>query len=195
VDPVEFEVEDASEARYLTMINPVPIKGIGTALRVAARLPEQRFLVVESWPLDGRALAAIERVLAHLPNVRFIRRQVDMREVYGQTRILLVPSAWEEAGARVVREAQLSGIPAIVSRRGGLPEAAGAGAIVIDDPFDTDAWVAAIQSLTDDPARLRALGDAARAHAHSADYSAAVNVERFLHACRAAQDAATRTPT
>ena len=194
VDPAEFEVEAPSEAGYLTLINPVPIKGVGTVLRCAARLPEQRFLLVESWPLDRRALAAIERVLAHLPNVRFIRRQVDMRGVYGQTRILLVPSASEEAGARVVREAQLSGIPSIVSGRGGLPEAGGAGAIVIDDPFGTDAWVAAIQSLTGDPARLRALGEAARAHAHSDDYSTAVNVDRFLDACRAAQDAATRVP-
>src|SRR5262249_21620774 len=59
-------------------------------------------------------------------------RTDDMRTVYCDTRILLVPSQWEdETWGRVVSEAQLSGIPVITSDRGGLPESVGPGGIVL----------------------------------------------------------------
>jgi len=52
------------------------------------------------------------------------------RDLFAPTRVLLVPSL-VEAGARVVAEALLNGVPSLVSDRGGLPEMCnGAGAVL-----------------------------------------------------------------
>jgi glycosyltransferase involved in cell wall biosynthesis len=67
--------------------------------------------------------------------------------VYGRTKILLVPSLWEEAYGRVATEAQLSGIPVITSNRGGLPEAVGTGGITLDPEGPLEAWVVATRKL------------------------------------------------
>jgi glycosyltransferase involved in cell wall biosynthesis len=56
------------------------------------------------------------------------------RDIYAQTRVILVPSVIEEASGRVVAEAQLNGIPCLVSDRGGLPENCGEGGLVL--PLD-----------------------------------------------------------
>ncbi len=47
------------------------------------------------------------------------------REYFALTRMLLVPSVWEEPFGRVAAEAMVNGIPAIVSNRGALPEVVG----------------------------------------------------------------------
>lgn len=128
---------------FVTMINPIPVKGVEIALALAERLPQQQFLFVEGWGTDPAIVKRIER----LPNATYMTKQLDMRTVYSRTRVLLVPSRWEEAFGRVVVEAQASGIPVIASRTGGLPEAVGEGGILIDDYRDPDRWLAALQGL------------------------------------------------
>jgi glycosyltransferase involved in cell wall biosynthesis len=44
------------------------------------------------------------------------------KNIYAATRVLLVPSLWNEPAGRVAAEALLNGIPPLVSDRGGLPE-------------------------------------------------------------------------
>ena len=70
---------------------------------------------------------------AGLDNVSFLRQVADAREISRQTRLLLVPSVVEEGGPRVVREAQLSGIPVLGSPRGNVPDMLGEGGDVIED--------------------------------------------------------------
>ena len=55
---------------------------------------------------------------------------MDMRSVYRDTKVLLVPSQWLETWGRVATEAQFSGIPVLASRSGALPEAVGPGGIL-----------------------------------------------------------------
>jgi len=130
----------------VTMINPIPVKGVEIALALAAALPEQQFLFVEGWGTDPATVQRIE----HLPNAVYLRKQLDMRTVYARTRVLLVPSQWQEAFGRVVVEAQASGIPVIASRTGGLPEAVGDGGILIDDHRDPARWLSALRGLLED---------------------------------------------
>ncbi|HYH08325.1 MAG TPA: glycosyltransferase [Thermoanaerobaculia bacterium] len=130
----------------VTMINPIPVKGVEIALHLAAALPEQQFLFVEGWGTDPATVERIER----LPNAAYLRKQLDMRTVYARTRLLLVPSQWQEAFGRVVVEAQASGIPVIASRTGGLPGAVGDGGILIDDYRDPARWLSALRGLLDD---------------------------------------------
>lgn len=151
--PVDVEAyRTPRREECVTMVNPIPVKGVEIALSLAEALPRQEFLFVEGWGTDPAVVARIER----LPNATYLRKQLDMRAVYARTRVLLVPSQWQEAFGRVVVEAQASGIPVIASRTGGLPEAVGDGGILVDDYRDPAAWLAALQGVLDDPSDLSA---------------------------------------
>jgi len=170
---------------YVTLINAHKVKGLDTFLEVARRLPQVKFLLQESWKLKDDALAALQTRLAELPNVSFRHRVSDMREVYRASRLLLAPSVWEEGFGMVAVEAQSCGIPVIASARGGLPESVGDGGLLIKDYRHVDAWVAAVKSVLDSPARYADLSGRALAHARSADFSPPELARRFLAACEA----------
>ena len=55
-----------------------------------------------------------------LENVEILPPREKVSEIYAQTRILVVPSQWEETLARVSIEALANGIPVIGSAVGGL---------------------------------------------------------------------------
>jgi glycosyltransferase involved in cell wall biosynthesis len=168
---------------FLSMINPHRVKGLQTFLEVARRMPHERFLLVESWTLAPPALAALKEQLAGLPNVTFWHRVPDAAAIYRQTRLMLVPSVWEEAFGRVAIEAQSCGIPVIASRRGGLPESVGDGGVCIDAYLDPDAWVRAIAGVTGDRARYDALAARARAHASRDAFKPQEAARCFLAFC------------
>ncbi|HMQ73958.1 MAG TPA: glycosyltransferase, partial [Rubrivivax sp.] len=168
---------------FLTMINPHRVKGLDTFLDVARRMPHERFLLVESWTLAPPALADLQARLAALPNVTFWRRVPDAGQIYRRTRLMLVPSVWEEAFGRVAIEAQSCGIPVIASRRGGLQESVGDGGLCIAEHLDPDAWVRAIAGITGNPARYDDLAAKARAHADRDDFKPQEAARRFLAFC------------
>lgn len=168
---------------FLTMINPHRVKGLDTFLDVARRMPHERFLLVESWTLAPSALADLQARLAALPNVTFWRRVPDAGQIYRRTRLMLVPSVWEEAFGRVAIEAQSCGIPVIASRRGGLQESVGDGGLCIAEHLDPDAWVRAIAGITGNAARYDDLAAKARAHADRDDFKPQEAARRFLAFC------------
>jgi len=185
---------DGDPGGYITMINPHRVKGVETFLAIAARLPSEKFLLLESWKLDETALVALTEKLVRLPNVRFIRRVADMPSIYGQTKLLLVPSVWEEAFGRVAIEAQSCKIPVVASARGGLPEAVGDGGILIDDYLDAEVWVQTIQQLLKDKAAYDGLSRKAYAHATQGAFSTAASARRFLEICSGILEGAQRPP-
>jgi glycosyltransferase involved in cell wall biosynthesis len=144
-------------AEAVTMINPVPVKGVEIALALTEALPRQEFLFVEGWG----TVPAIEERIGRLPNATYVSKQMDMRAVYSRTRVLIVPSQWQEAFGRVVVEAQASGIPVIASRTGGLPEAVGRGGILIDDYRNPVRWLSALQGLLEDRSAWQDLSEKA----------------------------------
>lgn len=170
---------------WVTMVNPHAVKGLDTYLEVARRLPQRRFLLQESWKLGDAALAALQERLAALPNVHFQPRVPDMRQVYARTRLLLVPSVWEEGFGMVAVEAQSCGIPVLASARGGLAESVGSGGLLIDDYRNAGAWVAAVEGLLADEAAWRAASARALAHARSPAFDAGEQARRFLAVCAA----------
>lgn len=170
---------------FVTMVNPHAVKGLGTLLEIARRLPTRRFLLQESWKLDDAGLAALGERLAAVPNVTFQHRVPDMRQVYARTRLLLVPSLWEEGFGMVAVEAQSCGIPVVASARGGLPESVGSGGVLIDDYRNADAWVAAIEGLLGDDVAYRQWSARALAHARSDEFVPQQLAHRFLEVCSA----------
>ena len=164
---------------FLTFINPAAHKGVvpfaALAQRLARERPDIPILVVAS---GGRvaALAALPALADH--PALLVCPPRDPREIYGITKLLLVPTPGAEPFGRVAAEAMMNGIPPLVSDRGGLPEAVGAGGIVLPlpewlthaaDRLPTDAemspWFDTIVRLWDD--------DAAYATASAAAHQAA----------------------
>ena len=155
---------------FITMINPVGVKGIDTLLAIASQLPQKKFLLVESWRLNDDALQVLQARLTTLPNVRFQTRVADMCEIYRQTQLLLVPSHWEEGFGMVVIEAQSCKIPVIASARGGLIEAVGDGGLLIEDYRNVDRWLEAIDKVLDNKA-YTAHCEKAQQHAATPQFS------------------------
>jgi glycosyltransferase involved in cell wall biosynthesis len=52
---------------------------------------------------------------ACLPNLTVSGPVRNMRDIYAQTKVLVMPSKWEEAWGRVGTEAKFSGIPVVGS--------------------------------------------------------------------------------
>jgi glycosyltransferase involved in cell wall biosynthesis len=138
--------ERAPGKDYITLINPSPIKGVKVFIEITEKLKDRAFLCVGRMP----PLFEYRKRLLRLPNLRYVEWEPDMNRVYSQTRVLLVPSIWPEPFGRVCVEAMARGIPCIVSRRGGLPEAVGEAGVILDDPLHVDTWVDAILTLDND---------------------------------------------
>lgn len=173
----------ADPAGFITMINPVGVKGIDTLLAIAAQLPDERFLLVESWKLGDKALQQLHAQLTTLPNVRFQARVADMREIYRQTRLLLVPSLWEEGFGMVAIEAQSCRIPVIASARGGLVESVGNGGLLIKDYQNVERWLEAIRGVLGDQNSYASLSERAYQHASSTLFSPAHLATQFAGIC------------
>jgi len=168
----------------VTFINPHPYKGRDIALSLARLCPEIPFVFVESWRLSDQHRQQLNENLATLPNATLMRPQRDMRKVYERCKILLAPSMWEEAYGRVVTEAQLSGIPAIASTRGGLPEAVGTGGILLDPAQPITDWAAIIRKLWRDESEYAELSNAASTYAERPELSPAFQGDAWEEAMR-----------
>jgi glycosyltransferase involved in cell wall biosynthesis len=110
---------DPAAQRYITLINPCAYKGLPVFLALADALPQVPFLAVESWGTTDADRAA----LAARSNVTVMAGVDDMDQVYGQTRVLLMPSLWDETFGYSCVEAMLRGVPVLAADVGGLREA------------------------------------------------------------------------
>jgi len=107
------------DSGYVTMVNPCSYKGISIFLSLAEKLPFVKFAAIPFWGTSEKDHAALKR----LPNMTLLQPSPNLDDVFGQTKILLVPSVWGEAYGQVVVDAMLRGIPVLASNTGGLPEA------------------------------------------------------------------------
>jgi len=130
------------DPKYLTFINPSLAKGAGVVVQLAlmleAKRPDIKFEVIESRGNWHQLVKLITEKQGNprdsLHNVIVTPNTDDMRTVYQRSRVLLAPSLWWESGARVLAEAMLNGIPAVVTQNGGSPEMIQDGGIVIKMP-------------------------------------------------------------
>jgi len=163
IEPEPYRV--ASQGDAVLMVNPSVEKGVETFFRLAAARPAIPFLAVESWTVTDTWRTVLMNRARTLGNVELWPAVEDMREALARARIVLMPSIYEETYGRAVAEAQLSGIPALVSDRGALPETLGAGGRVAPLDGGIGPWLEALDSLWNDPAQYRACAAAALAEA------------------------------
>ncbi len=143
-------------------VNPTPVKGVQRVFELAAQCRDMSFLVVESWGLEPHWRALCQHRAQVLGNVQWLGPQTDMRPVYAQSRLLLMPSVWEESFGRTVIEAQLNGLPVLASQRGALPQTVGAGGLTLDPHAPVQVWEAALRRLLNEHTAFSA---AAQQHA------------------------------
>lgn len=148
--PVQARAYATTPGDRVTLINLRPMerspggmlmgKGSEVFWALAQRMPDVGFLGVRGGygGQDVRDLPNVE-VLDHVPH-HAMRDQV-----YGRTRVLLMPSSYESWGRTAV-EAYASGIPVIAHPTPGLVEACGDAGIFCDRE-DLDAWETALRRL------------------------------------------------
>jgi hypothetical protein len=173
--PIDWStVVAATESRaFVTFVNPSRHKGVMLFARLAdmlgSRRPDIPILVVQSAQSGGS--------LNDIPGIDFSRYPQIMAappvpapaDYFALTRILLVPSVWEEPFGRVAAEAMINGVPPLVSNRGALPDViggdfanGGAGRVLpvpdgmsqrsttLPSEHDVEPWFHAVCSVWDD---------------------------------------------
>jgi glycosyltransferase involved in cell wall biosynthesis len=170
---------------FVTFVHPAPHKGLLVFARLAdmlgSRRPDIPILVVQSGQSGGSLNAIPGLDFTAYPQIMAAPPVPTPADYFALTRILVVPSVWEEPFGRVAAEAMINAIPPIVSNRGALPQVvggdfyAGGGGRVVPIPdwmtFKTmrlpseqevEPWYDAVCALWDDPALYHAV--AIRAH-------------------------------
>jgi glycosyltransferase involved in cell wall biosynthesis len=163
VHPDRYHVDRSAFAQHITLINLSEAKGAPLFWALAEMMPDRKFLGVRG----GYGEQIVPDPIP--PNVTILSHTPDINAVYGLTRILLMPSAYESWG-RVGIEAAASGIPTIAHPTPGLRESLGDAGIFAHREFPV-AWLAAIEAL-DDPARYRHASDTALARSAELDPTA-----------------------
>jgi glycosyltransferase involved in cell wall biosynthesis len=164
------------------------VKGLDIALNIARQCPHIPFSFVEGWAISERDRSKLQQKIAALPNVKLVKSQKDMRKVYKRCKVLLAPSVCEEGYGRVVTEAQISGIPVIASRRGGLPEAVGTGGLLIDPDASIDEWVQSIREFWQNEKLYKEKSIAAYNYAQREEMSITNQIDAYERALLAARN-------
>lgn len=134
VNPDDYETD---HGKCVTLVNLWEDKGSEIFYEMAKRFPNVPFLGVKG----GYGA----QVIRELPNVTIMDHTDNMRSVYSQSKIMLMPSKYESFG-RVGVEAAASGIPTIAHPTPGLLESLGDSGTFADRE-DLDAWEEALRDL------------------------------------------------
>lgn len=134
----------------ITLVNHNEHKGAHVLFALAEMMPERRFIAVEGG--HGNQVPIPE----HLTNIEHWAQNPDMRPVWKQTRLVLMPSVYESYGLVSV-EAGASGIPTLANPTPGLQEALG-GAGFWCNRDDVQAYADTIEWLDDDAMYRHASG-------------------------------------
>jgi len=185
--PIDWStvVAPVDSRAFVTFVHPSPHKGLFLFARLADMLgstrPDIPILVVQSGH-SGGSLNAIPGVdFGRYPQIMAAPPVPAPADYFALTRILLVPSVWQEPFGRVAAESMINAIPPIVGDRGSLPHVvggdflAGGGGLVRSIPEwltpdtmklpteeEIGPWYDAVCRLWDDPALYTSVAARAR---------------------------------
>jgi glycosyltransferase involved in cell wall biosynthesis len=168
----------------VTMVNPCAYKGLPIFLALADARPGVRFHAVPTWGATRADLTALRA----RPNITIVEPADDIGEILSGTRVLVMPSLWDETFGYTSVEAMLRGVPVLAADVGGLSEAklgvpyllpvrpitryrahSAAGAPARPAPVvpgqDPAPWLAALDLLMTEPSHYTEISDRSRAAA------------------------------
>ncbi len=179
VDLERYKLKKDALGDYITLLHPYPHKGVEFFLELAREMPERTFLVAAG---VGPNYKKIKPVLLSIPNIKLAAFTSSPQDLYRASRVVLVPSIWQEAFSRVILEAMCTGTPVITSGTGGMKQTGGAAAIHIPvysktGEFNVKEWRSAIEAL-DDENHYRLIQDKmlARINEYEADLAQALSL-------------------
>lgn len=167
VDYRDYEGVKGNPKGYITLINHCDWKGGRNLIEIAKAMPDLKFLAIRG--------SYYEQLTEDVPNIEYRPRTTDMKAVYRETALLLMPS-WKESWGQTAIEAASCGIPTIASTAEGLKEALGPNGVFVERqgcdqevPKEvTEKWGAAIRdALT--PKRYKELSSQALLRAKELD--------------------------
>jgi L-malate glycosyltransferase len=173
--PIHDDVERAEmcERRHLAapdepilihLSNFRPVKRVTDVVKIFARVAEEspaQLVLVGDGP-DRSAAEFLAHDLGIQQRVHFLGKQDRVNELLALADLLLMPSELESFGLAAL-EAMACKVPAIATRVGGVPELIDDGVTGMLYPVgDVEGMAAGALSLLHDPARLKAMRDAAR---------------------------------
>jgi glycosyltransferase involved in cell wall biosynthesis len=205
--PIDWStvVAPVESRAFVTFVHPAPHKGLMLFARLAdmlgSRRPDIPVLVVQSGHSGGSLNAIPGLDFSRYPQIMAAPAVPTPAHYFALTRLLVVPSVWNEPFGRVAAEAMINATPPIVSNRGALPHviggdfSTGGGGLVVPVPDsltleamrlpcegEVEPWYEAVCRLWDDPALYQAVSARARTIAeqrYSEDVSRRRHVEYF----------------
>jgi hypothetical protein len=192
----------AETRAFVTFVNPSRHKGLLLFARLAdmlgSRRPDIPVLVVQSGHSGGSLNAIPGLDFSKYPQIMAAPPVPTPADYFALTRILVVPSVWEEPFGRVAAEAMINAIPPLVSNRGSLPAVVGGdfsdggGGRVLPIPdwmtdqttrlpseAEVEPWYRAVCALWDDAALYHSVSTRAR-EIGEARYSEAVSRKKHV---------------
>lgn len=161
--PVDYRYYDtkvnSEDNKYITLINLNDNKGGSILYDIAKAMPNKSFLGVKG--------SYDTQITQKLPNITYIENTKEIRDIYKQTKILIMPSDYESWG-RTATEAMCNGIPVICTDGEGLRENCDKAGIYIKDRHDIKSWVSEINKL-DDKKAYQAASRKAKARSRELD--------------------------
>jgi glycosyltransferase involved in cell wall biosynthesis len=162
----------------LAVCRLAPQKGLETAVRALADLPEASLLVLGEGP-EREALETLAGSLGVRDRLLLPGRVGDVAALYRRAAVVVHPARWEGFGLAML-EAMLAGKPVVAARAGSAPELVADGETGLLVPVDdADSLATAVGSLLTDPARAEAMGRAGLERAR-AEFSVARMAERTV---------------
>jgi glycosyltransferase involved in cell wall biosynthesis len=126
---------------YIAAVNPRNRdKGADIFFNLVESMPDEEFICAGEF-----RESSLKQRAEGLSNLNYLGYCEDMRSFYKKAKVVVVPSRWNEAFGRSAAEPMVSGIPVVVSDRGGLPEVVGNTGEVVNKIESTEAWKQAIK--------------------------------------------------
>lgn len=182
IERTAFRVSSSRET--VLFVNPLPQKGLETALNLARHLPNVPFDFYEAWSLTDEQRTTARAAAAELVNIHWHRPVTNMAGAFGKARLVLFPSAMETWG-RVASEGHISGIPTLGSDRGALIDTVGPGGLCL--PFDAplEQWIDAFHRICGDQTIYSDYCDAAERYSRRREVDVDVVTSAFTNALHA----------
>ena len=141
--------QDNFEKKYITLINSDVGKGGRIFIEIAKQMPNQQFLVVGLGAPIIPDNIRINKELRSIPNVKVLEKTDDMASIYGQTKMLLIPSLVDETFSMVALEGMANSLPILYSPNGNLPYLIKDAGVVLPEE-NINAWVETLKNILED---------------------------------------------